>query len=534
MAKSGLSYDYGIGFWGPNGYDGVWHLSLIQNLSRGSFENPVLSDYSIQNYHLGYDILLAIFHNFLAIDISILYFQIFPLLTSVLTGLLTLVFVYIWTKNIKSSILSLFFVFFAGSAAWMWGRGESAFWSMQAISTLINPSFGLSLPIILTGLIYLVIKNDKLKFIDILVVSLIFSSLFLIKVYAGLLLLFGLFIIFVYRLLVFKDFQYFKLFILTFALALLFYVPLNYKSASLMLWQPFWYLETLFAVGDRMPWPKMAEAMFSYKQQGPFLKFILSYGFALLFFVFGNFWTRLVFVKDLFVNLKNYKGLDTIYLLIVSIIFASILVPTFFVQKGTPWNTIQFTYYGLFLSSILAGISLSKMKNLVLVIVLFLTIPTTIITLKDVYITNRPPAMISNYEYQALEFLKSQEDGIVLTYPYDLEKQRGKTMGPPEPLRSYTFTSYVSAYSAKQQFFEKTNLDIMSYEYRQRFEDLKSWYVQDDKDKATSFLEENNIRYIYWVNGQRALLGDKQLKLNKIFENQEVIIYEYVKDFSRN
>ena len=32
--RSGLLYSYGMGFWGSNGHDGVWHLSLINSLAR--------------------------------------------------------------------------------------------------------------------------------------------------------------------------------------------------------------------------------------------------------------------------------------------------------------------------------------------------------------------------------------------------------------------------------------------------------------------------------------------------------------------
>jgi len=34
VIRSGLLYEYGIGFWGPNGHDGIWHLSLINHISN--------------------------------------------------------------------------------------------------------------------------------------------------------------------------------------------------------------------------------------------------------------------------------------------------------------------------------------------------------------------------------------------------------------------------------------------------------------------------------------------------------------------
>jgi uncharacterized membrane protein len=47
-----------------------------------------------------------------------------------------------------------------------------------------------------------------------------------------------------------------------------------------------------------------------------------------------------------------------------------------------------------------------------------------------------------------------------------------------------------------------------------------------EQDKARSFLQEENISYVYWLKGQRARLGESQLGLDKIFENDAVDIYK--------
>src|SRR5258708_39179076 len=60
MVKSGIVYSYGAGFWGANGHDGIWHVSLINSLARGTFEMPVFAGAQIKNYHLGFDLLVAL------------------------------------------------------------------------------------------------------------------------------------------------------------------------------------------------------------------------------------------------------------------------------------------------------------------------------------------------------------------------------------------------------------------------------------------------------------------------------------------
>ena len=59
MVKSGLIYDYGMGFWGPNGHDGIWHIALVKSLLRGSLDMPVFAGEALKNYHIGFDFLLA-------------------------------------------------------------------------------------------------------------------------------------------------------------------------------------------------------------------------------------------------------------------------------------------------------------------------------------------------------------------------------------------------------------------------------------------------------------------------------------------
>ena len=43
MVKSGWIYSYGMGFWGANGHDGIWHIALIESLARGSLQMPVFA-----------------------------------------------------------------------------------------------------------------------------------------------------------------------------------------------------------------------------------------------------------------------------------------------------------------------------------------------------------------------------------------------------------------------------------------------------------------------------------------------------------
>lgn len=522
MVKSGWPREYGIGFWGANGHDGIWHIALSESLVKGSLNNPVFAGFPLQNYHIGFDLLLAITNKLTGISIPTLYFQVFPIILSLTIGYLVYELTLEWTKSGKSALLATFFTYFGGSLSYVIGKGESVFWSQQAISTLINPPYAMSLIIILIGLIYLVKTEYRLKIYDLCFLGFIFGLLFLIKVYAGLLILGALLIVSVLN----PKSKFLNLFLTTLIFSLAFYLPFNKISAGLINFRPFWFLETMMGLTDHVGWVKFGEAMLNYKASHNWIKGPAAYLVAFAIFIAGNFGTRLIFIKNI---LKNP---DSLKVFMITIIFAGILIPTLFVQSGTPWNTIQFLYYSLFFSGIIGGIALSKLNTILIYIIIVLTIPTTIFTLKDVYIPSRPPAKLSLAEISALRFLSEQTDGVVLTYPFDGHKAEEAVSNPPRPLYLYVSTAYVAAYSKQQTFLEdENNLNITGYNWIGRRREIDAWYKEPDQEKARQFLSDNNIKYVYWIKplpaqaGQRALLGETQLGLEKIFENGEVNIY---------
>lgn len=521
MIKSGIIYPFGAGFWGANGHDGIWHIALINSLARGSFAMPVFSGHNIKNYHLAYDLLLAFIHNMTKIPIVNLYFQIVPVVLAFLIGLTSYAFVYALTNSRRASLWSTFFIYFGGEASWIFGHGESTFWSQQSISTLINPPFALSLVFIFSGL-YFMLKKKRLLAI------LFFGILLETKAYAGILVIGSMFIAGVWEVLRERKFNIINIFLGSSFISILLFLILNHASENVFIFQPFWFLQTLFNL-DKFSIPKLASAIANYNLSHNTLKLISVYIFSFVVFWVGNMWTRLFKEKEVFNWIRKPKIITSIDCFIASMIIGGAIIPMLFVQKGTPWNTIQFFYFSLIFSGILAGIALRNLKNkFLMIIVILLTIPTTIITLKDVYIPGRPPAKISNKELQALTFLSELPNGIVLTYPFDSAAAAAAINNPPRPLYLYDSTAYVSAYSNHQTYLEdEVNLDITNFDWRDRRNSVFNDFLNTlDHTVAQKFLKKNNIKYIYWVKPQRAKLGETQLGLNKIFENNEVNIYK--------
>ena len=555
MVKSGLTYPYGMGFWGPNGHDGVWHIAVIESLSRGSWEIPVFAGETLKNYHIGYDLLLAWLHKLTFIPVSTLYFQIIPPLLAISIGIFTYKFVYTWRRSKSQAFWATFFVYFGGSFGWIVTLlkskelgGESLFWSQQSISTLINPPFALSILLIFLGLDLLIkgIRNKNKRLLT--VATFIFGILIQTKVYSGILALGSLFVAGFWKMLKREGIDLLKVFTGSLIISLLLFLPVTKSVSSVVIFKPFWFLETMMGFSDRFYWPRFAEAMVNYKLAGNFIKGVVAYAAAFVIFIIGNFGLRLISIawlfelKDIWIykKLKDFKNLYFMDVFIFSVIGVGIIIPMFYVQRGTPWNTIQFMYYSLMFSGILAGVTLGeyietkrvsvfyniRTKVTIISLVVGITIPTSLGTLKH-YLPARPPAKVSSEELEALKFLSKQPDGVVLTYPFDKGEADAAIDNPPRPLYLYESTAYVSAFSKKPVYLEdEVNLEITGYSWKERRSEVENFYSSYEVDFVSGFLLQNNISYIYWIRGQRTTLREGQLGLTQIFANQEVEIYE--------
>ena len=541
MVKSGLIYDYGMGFWGPNGHDGVWHIALIKSLARGSWEMPVFAGEALKNYHLGYDLLLAWISRLTKLDPITLYFQVAPPVLAFLIGILTYKFILDWKSSKIRALWATFFVYFGGSFGWIVSLirtgglgGESMFWAQQAISTLINPPFALSLVLILCGLIYLTKFLKSQKPLHLLFSVLFFGVLVQIKVYAGVLVLGGLGVSAAYRLFREKKTDLLWVFLGSLAVCLVLFLPVNKGSEALIVFKPFWFLESMMGFPDRVGWERFYSAMTNWRLGNIWIKAAPAYLVAFAIFWFGNLGTRVI--KEVLVIrwLRNLNKISFLEVFIASVIVAGAVLPMLFLQKGTPWNTIQFVYYSLFFSAILAGVVLGewaeKYKGIKVTAVGFLlivfTLPTTAGTLRH-YLPSRPPAMVSIQELEALDFLSGKPPGTTLTYPFDRQKAIEAEAFPPRPLYLYESTAYVSALSGQPVYLEdQVNLDITGYGWGERRNMVKSFLEGTDVNWAKSFLRENNISYVYWIKGQNFTLDEGQIGMKQIFENSLVSIYQ--------
>lgn len=545
MMRSGWFYNFGVGYFGPTGHDGIWHQALIYQLvSKVPPENPAFSGQLLSNYHYFYDLLIAVSYRISAIPILDLLYRFFPLLFSVLLGTGTYLLIKKYTSSKLAILASLFFIYFAGSFGWVVSLlkhqplgGESAFWMNQPISMNLNPPFATSLVLIIAVILLLSeIKNIKHWLVWVALVIIV-GSLIEFKVYAGVIVLFALGMVAVYQLMFQKNFKYLLVLIGAGAVSAIVFLPQNSGSGGLLEYSPFWFIHSMVDFSDRVGWLKLSQAREAYFLRGEWLKFGLSETIGLSMFIIGNLGMRFVSVALLFKFIKRglWKLPEISFIFWVG--FASLIIPIFFIQKGNNWNTIQFGYYLLYFTALAAGLVVAiiykKLPKYIfyafLLIILVIT-PISAFTTFNSYLYPTPPSRLSVGEFEALDFLSKQDQGVILTYSYD--KDLKQSFVAPYPLLAYETTAYVAAFSGKPTFLEdEIQQQILQAGdganlYEKRMVAVNEFFNSRDYDWSTEFLKDNNIKYLYLPKIYNISLEWDKLELKQIFENREAQIYQ--------
>jgi hypothetical protein len=530
VIRSGLNYDYGIGFWGSNGHDAIWHLSLINHIKNPLKINlPIFAGETLKNYHPFYDILISVLSNITHISSIFWYFQIFPIISTYFLLLTSFLLGRKLTSNFTSGLLLMFFNSFANSFGWIVSLirsgqiyGESLFWSMQSVSNQLNPPFTLSLIFINLFLLLILNKKINLKIKNILLLIILILTP-ITKAYGGIVIysIFAFYSLFSFK----NNKKPFILLLISLPLSYLVFSLYNSASGSLFIFKPFWFVNSLIESPDRFYLPYLANMRYTLESAGRIgPRLIALYFFLVGVFYLGNFSWRLL---GLF-SLKTFK--NSLKLPLFFTILITALIPLFLIQKGTSWNTIQFLYYSLFLSNIFLVIFFSKEKQSIFKkIILFIVLLTTLIASYETftrYLSNPAPSSLPKAEIEALDFLKAQNKGIVLTFPYDKYKKVSFTK-TPLPLYAYETTAYVSAFSNQVSFLEdEMNLEITGFDWQSRRQEVDKFFKSQDEYFTRGFLVNNKIDYIYLVNDQNFSIDTETLQVDNIFQNDQVKIYK--------
>lgn len=549
MIRSGTIESWGMGFWGPNGHDGVWHLSLINQSTSFPIKNPVFSGETLSGYHWGFDFLAGLVSRLFFLPTHDVYFKLLPIIFAILIGLFSFILAKKISGKWSTGFWFMFFNYFAGSLGWLVSfikdrsfGGESLFWAMQSISTLINPPYAFSLIVLLAGLIIWIdldTLKGKVRRKRVLILAVLFGLLTLIKIYAAILVGLSLFFFWLRRKFILKSKEASTDFLLLVSMAAVSFFCLLimgiFSARPSLVFKPFWFTHSLIESLDKLYWPRLATLRINLVQQMFSIKLpvlLAIEGILLLVFLVGNLGARIFAVGQM---LKRFlsKRIKRIDVFAVPFLLFSFLMPTLFVQGGTTWNTIQFFYYFLIFANLYLALTIDQLfaskgkKAIFAFLILAILLPTTFSTLKG-YFGTPPPAAIPNHELRGLSFLKGKPSGTVLTYPYGRFHKEG--LNTPIPLYLYETTGYVSAFANKISFLEdEMNLEITGFDWKTRRGNADKFFTTKDLFWARGFLVNNQINYIYLVNDQKFLFQEVDLGIKMIFNNGQVRIYQVLR-----
>lgn len=545
---SGWQFAKGVDFWSSQGHDGLWHVSLMEEI-KVAFPptNPLYAGHPMVNYHYTSDIFMGEFYRLFPIFSSLdLYFRFFPIILSILIGLSVFVFVSRhWQK--AAAYYALAFTYFCGSFGFVVSlinhgslfSGETTFWASQGNTILGNPphTFGI---IFLTTILALLSVWEKTKDkIWLIFVFLLGFALATIKVSSGA--IFAVSLLgagFIYLLQSKKPF----LFLLGIAVAISNFIALKIISPtaqSFILFEPLWFPRTMMVTRlNWMDWELRRQHYMWVNNWHSWLRAFSLEAYAIAFFILGNTGARVLGLVEVIGKLR--KNISPVDVFMYTGSLAAVIVVLLFVQSGVTFNLIQFIQIYLHFFGILAGVTLwkitTKVKPLGLKIAIFsftaaLCLPTVIGSIIEFNPRKNPPlARVSNSELAALNWLKQNTpvDSVIFTKPFDQDaKYRFHTQ--PMPIYAWYSTMYVHSFSGRRTFLSgEEQLNITGYKIDKDRDDANFFMTQHDNNFELNFLNKNKINYLYFrLEEIENPLNTNDDRLTQVFKNDEVVIYRY-------
>lgn len=519
-------------YYGAHEHDGIWHIAVSEILiNTKNWQMPTFAGESLTGYNYGIDLLIAGLSRATKIDTKDWYFRGLPLLWGIGIVYYLLQFARRYRPTTSFPWFLLIFSFFGSSFSYLLNLahngkiwGASGLLSMQALQVMTNPQLGLSLLILL---IYInrLLDGRKNSYRESLVLGSLAAAALALKFYTGL--LFACLMLVNFSIDLKTDpktrFRTFKSYLVMALPAIVVAFWLYHPSGKSfpLVWKPFATVAPLIEDSQLFYLPGLAQRLYSTSG----IELLGLNLLITLIFTFMNYGLRVVAIIVPYIKAR-VESARVRKLLIIGSIFG-FLMSILFVQTGIWWNTVQFLHVSLFLSGIIAAEvvdelyekSKSQITRLgIVVLLLALLLPNNLDVLRT-FTQSKGTSYVSEYQIEALNYLKKLPDGIVFTPRFLPVEQSVRAT----PLLSNRYdTAYVSAYSGKVSYFaDVTQLELLSIPYKEREKQVAS-YDCSLLEKVDYLYEEKTNPYIHLFTNCKAVLREQ-------FQNDFVKIIEIVK-----
>lgn len=482
-------------FYAVNAYDGIWHISLIENLTKHfPPTHPGLSDISLRGYNFFYDLLIANIHKLYPIPIVDLVFHYMPFALSLLFGIATLAM----GKFLKFTKIGVAILLFLTYFAQGFGTFLPLMFSFQYQSPIVHsaaniadPSVVLSLILFYAAFILLFAKKPSLLAIFCLAV------LPMIKIYMAVLAFVALAVVACFALFGKREYFYGKILLLSGFFAAILYLPINFGAGSLV-FAPLLLYRHYMESGSVIPEYQWILKLQTFEAHQNYLRIALLYILALFFFFVPSLGIRLISIfsiKNLF--RKDFYILQNIFLFTVVVV--GIVIPSLFIQSVAVFVVVQFLWIIYILLLIPTAFTLQHIirvptitKIFVLSIVL---IGLSVIDMRSLFILyTTKPVVISKDLMNILTKVRNTvpEDQNLLVLP--------TVLGQP-PMLGFHLAPVVSGLSGRDVYYEPEVLEFLKVdeEVRRKKFVAKQISLLQNCQKPQDFLsgiQNTKVRYV--------------------------------------
>jgi len=506
--------------------DAIYHLALTNQIVKNfpPFE-PGASDVLVKNYHLLSDLVVVDLARIFKINIATLHFRYMSLLLALLLGS---------SAFVLSQILKLKTLFAKWLALFLYASGDIIYLLLflrrdglnfdvtildDASKLLVGPPRAYSIILFLGGLCLFSIWIKQRKILAGFCASIIFGSLIGFKVYTGIFALVGLGFLGIYFLWK-KQFKMIIPLLIALILSISLYLPTNSGAGGLK-FNGFWRFEN-FMVHNDLKISRLEYSRLKSISEGNWATVSL---YELLFiglyftFLFGT--VNLAWIQSRN-SLKLFPKELNIFL--ISGLFVTIILGSFFLQKTGGANTVQFIIGAFIISGIYAALAiyywLRKIHGLIaLAIVIVILFLTSARSIYEVYgnltsISQKKGFMITRQEMDGLLYLRNKTD------------PNSKIMLSQWMSEDELFI-YISYFSDRPMFLASGGL-LRDHGFDTSIKEniVKKIMRSDNEQEVKQLLINNNINYLFFHSELPIIIRYNPQFLKKVYENEKVNIFK--------
>ncbi len=509
--------------------DLMWHTAVISELTRRfPPHQPGLSNTFLHNYHFLSDLvtaeLIRVFHlPYLATQ-----FQFSYLLVSFLLGGVAYTLARTLNFSVLSATIFVYLQYFSSDVIYLITFITTRVFEFkvhpleEGTMLLENPPRAFSYVVTYAGIIFLFywLKHKSTK--AGLISGLCLGSVIGFKVHTGLGILGGLLFL-VFYFLAKKEIRMLVIPVFAVLISMAIHIPVN-KLTGMPIYAPF-EMSRMFAVQKALYLSHLELARRIYLTHFNYLQVWRMDITMLILLLIGQLGLKNLGwfpVKEMLIKLGT-----PLSIFLYASLLSLLILGTFFYQPIGGADIFNFYLAAGRILALFAAFNIAwiiqkvprLIKIAIIIAILTTTLPRWVYKVDSfVHLFNRGP-LITSAELDAFSFIQKNTDKDVVMLVAN--KGQWDSRHP-----------YVTAFTYRDTFLSGQNILYgHSVPYKKREETVETIFTSTDSNKVSKLLSENGITILYFYGNGELSSGLKGIPLKRVFQNSEITLYKFEKDY---